>query len=605
MDMDIKKLGDGSIQELLSQQLIAVQRVLAFHQEITKRLGDAGLDLKGIASVPLVSMPTSQRAPASPPVSPQNLQKKGIQSLPQVPAMGKVDQKLSTDKDGVTLGQLTNASPMPLQDLKQPLLMGPGMSEREKILASSVVGKFRRVSQKRQVSPGSDAEDTGHETSRMRSVLPNPEMMKKKLLQNLSKPIPRVEDYYWKEGCAQMIARDNNFQNFMLAVILLNVIWIAVDTDLNKATILSNADPVFQIVNNLFCFAFVFEILVRFGAFRHKIDCLFDSWFVFDSVLVSLMVWETWIEVALFKIFGLSSGGGKAASILRIFRMLRLTRVARLARLLRQMPELLILIKGMVYALKSVGATLLLLTVVIYVFAVLFTQQLADDPVASKGCFENVLQAMNCLMLHSVFSEQREWLEDLREKAGDVFYAIAVLYLLVASLTVLNMLIGVLCEVISVTAKVEQEEILMQDLKGKLQKLMPHLEESRHGDNFEGGEGATIKISKERFSDLFDIDEAVHALHSVGVDVEALVDFADFIFHDKEYLELGDFMEKILQFRGTNAATVKDVVDIRMFVQRELHELQHCLQHQFKPSQHQQPSKFATAPVRALCPTEE
>merc|ERR1719401_262520 len=145
-------------------------------------------------------------------------------------------------------------------------------------------------------------------------------------------------------------------------------------------------------------------------------------------------------------------------------------------------------------------------------------------------------------MLHSVFCEQREWLEDIMDKAGPVFYAVAVFYLLMASLTVLNMLIGVLCEVISVTAKVEQEEIMMQDLKAKLTQLMPHLEENDPRAT-EGGEGVCLKVSKEKFQDMFNIEEAVQALHAVGVNVEALVDFADFIFHDKEYLELGTFME--------------------------------------------------------------
>eukprot|EP00419_Tripos_fusus_P050768 CAMPEP_0172840548 /NCGR_PEP_ID=MMETSP1075-20121228/29406_1 /TAXON_ID=2916 /ORGANISM="Ceratium fusus, Strain PA161109" /LENGTH=63 /DNA_ID=CAMNT_0013684405 /DNA_START=154 /DNA_END=342 /DNA_ORIENTATION=+ len=45
------------------------------------------------------------------------------------------------------------------------------------------------------------------------------------------------------------------------------------------------------------------------------------------------------------------------ASILRMARLLRLTRLFRMARLLRAMPELLILVKGMAAAMRSVVFT--------------------------------------------------------------------------------------------------------------------------------------------------------------------------------------------------------------------------------------------------------
>jgi len=340
-------------------------------------------------------------------------------------------------------------------------------------------------------------------------------------------------------------------------VIVANTLWIAVDTDMNKAEILCDAAPVFQIVNNFFCSAFVIEIMVRFLAFEVKLNCLADAWFVFDASLVGLMVWETWIEVALYKLFGFGLGGGGASSVLRIFRILRLTRVARLARLVRQMPELMILIKGMAIAARSVLATLTLLLVIIYVFAIMLTQQLSGTG-AADGCFENVPTAINCLLLNGVFTEEREFIEQMLDVHW-TFYVITIFYLLLASLTVLNMLIGVLCEVVAVTARVEQEELMMQDLKAKIVELMPSI-----------GEGNKFAVSKQSFEYLLDQPEAVDALRSVDVDLFALVDFQDFIFRDEDELPLGDFMEKVLQFRSTNTATVKDVVDFRVFLQTEL-----------------------------------
>ena len=58
------------------------------------------------------------------------------------------------------------------------------------------------------------------------------------------------------------------------------------------------------------------------------------------------------------------------ASVLRVARVLRVLRTARMARLVRLMPELMILIKGMMVACRSVFFTLVLLLLFTYVFSV-------------------------------------------------------------------------------------------------------------------------------------------------------------------------------------------------------------------------------------------
>jgi hypothetical protein len=55
----------------------------------------------------------------------------------------------------------------------------------------------------------------------------------------------------------------------------------------------------------------------------------------------------------------------------------------------------------------------------------------------------------------------------------------------------------------------------------------------------------------------------VRALTEVGVDVIGLVDFADVIFEDDDELSFGRFMEIVLELRGSNSATVKDIIELR------------------------------------------
>ena len=64
------------------------------------------------------------------------------------------------------------------------------------------------------------------------------------------------------------------------------------------------------------------------------------SRFLFDLLLVALMIFKTWL-MAL--VYGLTGGGASIASgtsVLRVARIMRVLRTARMARLVRLMPEL-------------------------------------------------------------------------------------------------------------------------------------------------------------------------------------------------------------------------------------------------------------------------
>merc|ERR1711966_142945 len=94
------------------------------------------------------------------------------------------------------------------------------------------------------------------------------------------------------------------------------------------------------------------------------------------------------------------------------------------------------------------------------------------------------------------------------------------------------------------------------------------LEIMREGGLDEDGNGS---ISKEEFSKLLEFPEACHALHEVGVDTIMLVDNIDFIFgrydeDESDELKFEEFMALLLELRGSNAATVKDIVELQKFI---------------------------------------
>merc|ERR1719336_1892173 len=110
------------------------------------------------------------------------------------------------------------------------------------------------------------------------------------------------------------------------------------------------------------------------------------------------------------------------------------------------------------------------------------------------------------------------------------------LFVFLSAFTVMNMLIGVLCEVVSAVAATEKEELLVNYVKNKVEKIVDELDEN--GDK---------RISKTEFEQILGNQMACRALRDVGVDVVGLVDCADTLFVDAhgkmvEELDFGEFM---------------------------------------------------------------
>jgi len=373
----------------------------------------------------------------------------------------------------------------------------------------------------------------------------------------LMKPQPTVEELYKTDGWAQKVARHHMFEKSTLSVVIINAGWMAIDTDLNHEPLLYDSHPVFVIAENLFCIYFFVELLIRFAAFAVKLDCFKDKWFQFDLVLVVFMVLETWCLAPIVFYMAQQSGGGSGPSLelLTPLKLLRLLRMARMAKLMRAMPELLILIKAIAIATRTVFYTFFLLGLIIYVFAIFFTTQLGRDSELADhdDCkFGTVQDSITTLLIASAFPDLQGVLLALKDNNIALFLAF-ILFVLIAALTIMNMLIGILCEIISCISSAEKEELQVGQLKTDLLTLL----ENGIDKDYDA------LISKEEFLDLLMKPEACKAMAAVGVDVVGLVDCIDFIFLDDENLSFPDFMNIILELRGSNVATVKDMVDQR------------------------------------------
>lgn len=378
------------------------------------------------------------------------------------------------------------------------------------------------------------------------------------------------------------------FENTTMGVIVLNAIWIGVDTEWNHDNLIKDdkkpLEPYSTVVENLFCTYFTVELTIRFLSYRRKRHCLTDGWFVFDGTLVVCMVLETWIMPLVGLIAGGDSNSGLKA--LGPMRLLRLLRLARMGKIMRFFPEMLKLVKGMIMAFRSVFWILLFLIIIIYVTSIIFTGALSTDP-APPDCTEEQLEAWgedyegpyNCFP-NGAFSDafdtdmelwvevdpikRRAWMsKTLFATMGDSFMSLTtrgvlgdnlaetfdvileewifygeirglilvwvfIIFLLITFATLLNMLIGVVCDIISDAAKEEEDAQTVNMLKYVIEDAFAQIDCNEDG-----------LVCKEEWGEIKNNPMVRKSLESIGIEEdrmeERLGQMGEMIFTEKPY----------------------------------------------------------------------
>eukprot|EP00747_Dinoflagellata_sp_TGD_P125254 gnl/TRDRNA2_/TRDRNA2_174129_c1_seq27.p1 gnl/TRDRNA2_/TRDRNA2_174129_c1~~gnl/TRDRNA2_/TRDRNA2_174129_c1_seq27.p1 ORF type:complete len:918 (+),score=191.81 gnl/TRDRNA2_/TRDRNA2_174129_c1_seq27:187-2754(+) len=392
---------------------------------------------------------------------------------------------------------------------------------------------------------------TNKKPAPVRRVFADSVKVKKKVQENLINKVA-VTDYYKTEGVLQRLVKSSYFEQLTLIVIALNAIWIAVDTDYNEAEMLVDADRVFQVVENLFCIYFTFEISARFGAFKSKRDCVKDPWFVFDAALVLMMIIETWIITAALLIFEVGSlGVWGNLSMLRMARMVKMLRMTRMARLLRAVPELMVLVKGIAIAARSVFFFFLLIMIIVYVFAIVCRITTKDSQMGDRY-FTTVPVAMNALLIDLVLPMNNVAILNEVNQMMPALWPLLMIFVLLTSITIMYMLIGVLVNVVNVVSSTEKEGMTVSAVNYELRDAFWNLRID-----------VNLPISKEKYQEILMSPKIFHIVQGVGVDVINLIDMADMVYEDVDPEQGGlsfvDFVRLVLSMRGTNPVTVKDV----------------------------------------------
>merc|ERR1719174_3387601 len=122
------------------------------------------------------------------------------------------------------------------------------------------------------------------------------------------------------------------------------------------------------IVDVTFCTLYALELAVKLYVYKKRFFVGPDRyWNYFDALLVIQNIYEQ------FALLWVGSSGGSFA-FLRSMRLVKMVKMLRVIRLMRSMFELRIILTSIMGSIKSMFWSVVLLTVVVFMFALIFVQ---------------------------------------------------------------------------------------------------------------------------------------------------------------------------------------------------------------------------------------
>merc|ERR1719379_917885 len=161
---------------------------------------------------------------------------------------------------------------------------------------------------------------------------------------------------------------------------------------------------------------------------------------------------------------------------------------------------------------------------------------------------------------------------------GWLYYILILLFMLIGSITLMNMLIGIVCEVLSNVAQEQQQSGFEAEVDSKIGGILEELDAD-----------GSCSISRREFLQLMENAMILRTLHELGVDIATFVEGAHFSYMHCDEFSTDHFLDMAKQYRGNSGASIKDMVDIRKFVAQELLGVECRLLGKPEPK-HKQPS---------------
>merc|ERR1719313_2194061 len=141
---------------------------------------------------------------------------------------------------------------------------------------------------------------------------------------------------------------------------------------------------------------------------------------------------------------------------------------------------------------------------------------------------------------------------------GFALWLLYMIFIWVANLTLLNMLLGILVEVISKMTDAQGAETTVMFMRNTLLEKLKQYDTDFNGD-----------ISYDEFLHLIKDKEVALALVEIDVDVQHFKSLSEYLFEDPDTgtptlsVSFSELMEMTLHMQSTKTARVLDIVDLQ------------------------------------------
>lgn len=226
----------------------------------------------------------------------------------------------------------------------------------------------------------------------------------------------------------QRLVESNRFQNFVIAVIVLNAITLGMET---SPSLTAAAGGLLTLLDRAALAVFVAELALKLVVYRHRF--FRSGWNVFDFLVVAVTLLPA----------------GEGVSVLRALRILRALRLVSVV------PSMRKVVNALLHAIPGMTSVLTLLLLVFYVAAVMATKLFAEpfpEWFGSLGAsFYTLFQVMTL----------ESWSMGIARPVMEVFpyaWIFFVAFILLTTFAVLNLFIAIIVDAMNTTDHAESEE---------------------------------------------------------------------------------------------------------------------------------------------------
>jgi voltage-gated sodium channel len=226
----------------------------------------------------------------------------------------------------------------------------------------------------------------------------------------------------------QQLVESRGFQNFIIAVIVVNSITLGLET---SPTVMAQAGSVLLALDRIALAIFVVEIVLKLIVYRLRF--FRSGWNIFDFSIVAITIAPV----------------GEGVAVLRSLRILRALR------LISVLPSMRKVVSALLKALPGMGSVVSLLLLIFYVGSVMATKLFGADFPEWFGSIGASLYTLFQIMTLESWSMGigRPVME-----AHPLAWIFFIIFILLTTFAVLNLFIAIMVDAMSATEHVEQEE---------------------------------------------------------------------------------------------------------------------------------------------------